>query len=275
MGLIVDRQGDISPLRMVVVAILGVLALVIFFSSYTVVGTGYRGVRTYFGEVVGNPLTEGLYFNVPGVTAIHQMDIKTQKLTDKTEAASMDVQSLTIAYAVNYSVKGSEAGNLYKTVGYDYAEKLIPQVVQGGLKNASGKWQAVEIISHREEVRKEVQAALETALATRGITIENFQLEDIQFTKEFNIAVENKVIAIQQAEQAKNQTVQVTEQAKQRVIAAQADAEAMKIKSAALSQNQNLVSYEAVQKWDGVLPTMMMGGGAVPFLNLDSIKGSK
>jgi 4-diphosphocytidyl-2C-methyl-D-erythritol kinase len=49
----------------------------------------------------------------------------------------------------------------------------------------------------------------------------------------------------------------------------------MKIKSAALSQNKNLVEYEAVLKWDGKLPEMMMGGGSVPFINLNTNKGSK
>lgn len=45
-----------------------------------------------------------------------------------------------------------------------------------------------------------------------------------------------------------------------------AEAESMKIRSAALSQNANLVQYEAVMHWDGKLPVYMTG--SVPFINI-------
>lgn len=252
----------------VTASVLALVALVASCSSVTVVETGHRGVKTTFGKVEGAPLPEGIYFTSPFTTNIHQVDIRTQKLEDKSEVYTKDAQTSTIKYAVNYSVKGDQAGELYKTVGSDFAEKLIPQVVQGGLKNAAGKWEAIDIISHREDVRMEVEAALKTSLAERGIIVEGFQMTDVAFTQAFDKAVEAKVIAIQNADQAKNTTVQVREQANQRVIAADADAKAMQIKSAALSQNQNLVAYEAVQKWNGELPTYMLGNGTLPFINV-------
>lgn len=252
---------------MIAFVVLALVTLVGSCSSVNIVETGHRGIMTRFGKVEGEPLPEGIYFTSPFTTSIHEMDIRTQKFEDKTDVYTKDVQTATIAYAVNYSVKGEAAGDLFRTVGTDFATKLIPQVVQGGLKNAAGKWEAVEIISHREDVRAEVEGALRTALAERGLTVEGFQMIDVAFTKKFDEAVEAKVVAIQTAEQAKNQTVQIEEQAKQRVIAAEADAKAMQIKSQALSQNQNLVSYEAVQKWDGKLPEYMMGN-TVPFLSL-------
>lgn len=254
---------------LIVSVVLGLVFLVASCSSVNVVDTGHRGIKTVFGKVIGDPLPEGIYFTSPFTTSIHSVDIRTQKFEDKTEVYTKDVQTSTIKYAVNYSVKSDQAGELYKTVGAEFAEKLIPQVVQGGLKNAAGKWEAVDIISHREDVRSEVETALKTTLAERGIVVEGFQMTDVEFTKAFDEAVEAKVIAIQSAEQAKNQTVQVREQANQRVIAADADAKAMQIKSAALSQNQNLVAYEAVQKWNGVMPNYMLNGGTLPFINVN------
>jgi regulator of protease activity HflC (stomatin/prohibitin superfamily) len=263
--------SQLSNTSKIVIGVVALLGLLMLYSAVTVVGTGHRGVRTFFGDVRGQPLPEGLYFNIPGVTNIISMDIRTQKFHEVTEVATQDVQMAQVEYTVNYSIKGSEAGNLYKTVGDNYAAMLIPQVIQGGLKDATGRVQAVDIISHREEIRKHVMDALVVTLAERGIVVEGFQITNIDFSHEFDGAVEAKVIAIQQADQAKNQTVRVEEEAKQRVIAATADATAMKIKSEALSQNQNLIQYEAVQKWNGVLPTMTMGG-AVPFINLDGMK---
>jgi len=59
----------------------------------------------------------------------------------------------------------------------------------------------------------------------------------------------------------------VQEEAKQRVISAQAEAKSMEIRANALSQNKNLVEYEAVQKWDGKLPQYTLGG-AMPFISV-------
>lgn len=255
----------------ITLVVMGILLLISCCSSITVVDTGHRGIKTIFGKVAGDPLPEGIYFTSPFTTNIHQLDIRTQKLKDATEIYTKDVQTASVQYAVNYSINGNQAGDLYKTVGADYAEKLIPQAVQGALKNAAGKWEAMEVINHRENVRAEVEANLKEILAPRGLNVEGFQLVDVAFTKSFDNAVEAKVIAVQKADEAKNQTVQVSEQAKQRVIAAQADAQAMKIKSDALQQNQNLVQYEAVQKWNGVLPYYMMGS-ATPFISIPSTR---
>ena len=41
----------------------------------------------------------------------------------------------------------------------------------------------------------------------------------------------------------------------------------MSIRAHALTQNKALVQYEAVQKWDGKMPTYMMGD-SVPFINI-------
>lgn len=251
----------------ILAVVLGFLALVASCSSVTTVETGHRGVKTVFGKVEGDPLPEGIYFTSPFTTSIHEIDIRTQKYEDKTEVYTKDVQTATVMYTVNYSVKGDQAGELFKTVGKEYADKLIPQAVQGALKNATGQFEAVDIISNRENVRIAVETTLRNTLSPRGLVIEGFQLTDVSFTKEFDAAVEAKVIAIQKADQARNNTVQVQEEGKQTIITANADAQAMKIKSEALSQNQNLVAYEAVLKWDGKLPDQMLGN-AVPFLNV-------
>ena len=69
----------------------------------------------------------------------------------------------------------------------------------------------------------------------------------------------------------KNETVRIEEEAKQTVKTAQAEAEAMRIKSQALSQNKGLVEFEIAKKWDGKLPVYMMGN-SVPLIDFKSLK---
>lgn len=95
----------------------------------------------------------------------------------------------------------------------------------------------------------------------------SFQLIDIDYSKKFEGAIEDKVIAEQKAQEAVNNTRRVTEEANQQVITAKAEAEAMEIKAAALAKNKGLTEYEAIQKWDGKLPQYMFGG-SVPMVNI-------
>ena len=84
-------------------------------------------------------------------------------------------------------------------------------------------------------------------------------------------AIENKVTAEQEALKAKNITVQVQEEARQKLISAEAEAKSMAIRANALTKNKALVQYEAVQKWDGKLPSYMLGN-SVPFININQDK---
>lgn len=136
------------------------------------------------------------------------------------------------------------------------------------MKEVIGKYEAVQLISKREEAIAEIYAGIESKLLEKLITLKNFQVTNVDFNDAFENAVEAKVVAIQQAEEAKNKTVKIKEEADQRIISAKAEAESMRIRSQALQQNKGLVDYEAVQKWDGKLPEMMMGN-SMPFINLN------
>ena len=50
----------------------------------------------------------------------------------------------------------------------------------------------------------------------------------------------------------------------------------MRIRARALTQNKSLVEYEAVMKWDGKMPSVILGGGSTPLVNLNNlIKGAR
>jgi len=247
----------------------GIIFLVLIgsLSSVTVVDTGHRGVKRVFQKVEGEPLSEGIYFNSPFTTDIVEMDIRTQKMEGSTEAYTRDVQQATVSYVVNYSLNPKMAGHVLETIGADFADRLVPQAVFGTLKSSFGKWEAVDVVANREKVRAEAQAAIAANLQDRGINIERFEITNIDYSPEFEKAVEAKVTAVQLAEQAKNQTVRIQEEANQKVVSAKAEAESMRIRADSLTQNRALVDYEAVQKWDGKLPQYMMGN-SVPFINI-------
>ena len=113
----------------------------------------------------------------------------------------------------------------------------------------------------------QILTTLKNKISKKYIQNISFQITNLDYSDNFEAAIENKVIAEQKAQEAVNNTKRIQEEANQKVISAKADAEAMGIKAQALEKNQKLVDYEAVQKWDGKLPTYMLGN-STPFINV-------
>jgi prohibitin 2 len=229
------------------------------------VDTGHRGVFVNFGhptEVVG----EGLHWYNPWSYDLDQVDVRQIKWESSTETYTKDVQQATIKFALTYHLDPNAVLNVYANVGKEWGATLVPQVVQQSIKNVVGRSRAVEdAINNRELVSDAISRDITARLQKRHVIVDGFQIQDISFTQGFEQSVERKQIAVQDAETSKNKTVQVEEQARQRVIAAEADAKAMQIKTAALAGNAKLVEYEAVMKWNGQLPQYMMGN-STPFI---------
>lgn len=249
---------------------LAIVAFAVFafaWSCFKVVDTGHRGVKTRFGKVDSESLAEGLYFINPVTTALIEIDVREKKMENKSTAYTKDVQQVDVLYTLNYHPDPTQVHVILEKIGVDWAEKLIPQVVLGKIKEVVGHYEAVQLVSNRQEATKAILDRITQDLNDKKLTIRGFELTNLDFNDQFEHAVESKVVAIQQAEEAKNKTVKVKEEADQKIISAKAEAESMRIRTSALSQNKGLVDYEAVQKWDGKLPEMMTGS-ALPFINI-------
>jgi prohibitin 2 len=253
----------------VVVAAVAIVTVSVAGCGIKVVDTGQRGIKTRFGEVVSESLPEGLYFFNPFTSAIVEMDTRVQRVDAETDTYTRDVQQAAIKYTLNYRLQQNAAHLMYRDIGRDWEQKLIPQVVLGTLKEVVGKWDAVDLISNRDKAANNAFDQIRSNLAERNVEVSRFEITDIAYTHEFENSVEQKVIAQQKAIEEQNRTKQIEEQARQKVLSAEAEAKSMQIRAEALEKNAKLVEWEAVQKWNGVLPQYMLGNGATPFINLN------
>lgn len=235
------------------------------------VDEGYRGIKTHWGRVEGEPLTPGFYFYNPISSDIMEMDVREHKLEGNTEAFTRDTQTVKVSFAVTYYPEPTKIGHLYSQFGRDWDTKVVSQAVLGSIKDTIGQYVADDLVSKREVAKKAAETELKESLSQRSVNVTRLDLTNLDFDDAYEKAVEEKVVAIQHAAAAKNKTVQIKEESEQKVLSAKADAEAMRIKSQALSQNKGLTQYEAIQKWDGKLPEIMLGN-STPIINLDSLR---
>lgn len=241
--------------------------------GFETVDTGNRGIWVKFGEVIGEPQPEGLYFYNPFIWDMVEYPVRETAWHSQTEIFTVDTQAVDVEFSVVYYPDPKQVGRLYKEIGYphDLEKKIIQNVVLGSIKDAIGKVKADDLVGQREAVAGRAFREVREALATRAVIVTGFQLTDLKFGKAYREAVEAKVVATQEAAKAVNVTVTIREQAKQTVATATAEAEAMRIKSAALSQNKGLIAFEWVQKWDGHQPQIVMGGNSIPMLDMSKL----
>jgi len=254
------------------ILVLGLLVcFLVMCNPFVMVGPGERGIKITLGHVQPESYGEGLHTIFPFVQKFRTMDVKTQKNTLTTAVYTKDIQQARITYVINYNVQPESVNKLFQNVGLDYEAKVLTPVVEGTIKDIIGKWNAQDLISNREKATGDILYKLQAQLKDNYINVSDFQMTDINYSKVFEQAIESKVTAEQEAQRAKNKTVQVQEEARQKVIAAEAEAKSMAIRAQALSQNKSLVQYEAVQKWDGKMPQYMLGN-SVPFINVNATK---
>lgn len=250
------------------ILVIGFLALSMSACGFEIVDTGNRGIETTYGEVKGEPLPEGLHFYNPVTSNITELNVQERKWESSATAYTKDVQEANLVFTVNYYPDPMFIHTLYKDVGVDWANKLLPQVVVDSLKTTIGKWEADKLIGEREKARNEAKELIRAALKSKHIIVVDFAINNLNYTDVYEKSVEAKQVAIQRAIEEENRTVQINEQAKQRVLTATSQATSIKIRANALKANPALVEWEAVKKWDGVLPTQMLGQAPMPFLNV-------
>jgi regulator of protease activity HflC (stomatin/prohibitin superfamily) len=232
------------------------------------IDTGNRGLKTMWGEITSEkPLEEGLYFYMPFGGNVIEYEGKTQKYTMEIETYTKDIQTANMKITLNYRLDLDNIINLHREIGRNYEEKVLRPNAEAVVKDVIGKWDAANLVANREKATDEIKRDLNTTLTAFYIKIGSVSLNNIEYTDAFERAIEAKVVATQKAEEARNRTAEVQEEAKQKVLAAEAEAKSMAIRSEALSKNQNLVMYEAVQKWDGKLPVNIYGSAPIPFIN--------
>ena len=252
-------------------AILAIFLLIVGFSGMYVIDPGYRGVKVVLGKVAQKSYVNGLGFKVPLISSMVPVDVRTRIIADSTETYTSDVQLAQIDYVLTYNLNPENVYVLYEQVGLNYEPKLINNHLFGAIKDVVGQIQAQVLVSRRDSAREVILQQLKERVDKQFIQNVGFELKDITYSKRFETAIEDKVIADQKAQEAANNTRRVTEEAEQKRIVAEAEANAMKVKAAALAENKKLVEYEAVQKWDGKLPNYVMGE-TVPFINLGNQK---
>lgn len=244
-------------------------ALFLFFASPTTVPASNMGVQTRFGAVQPTTLPEGLHL-VPPWVKVTKLYMAQQTVTaEKADAASQDLQSVHADVNVAFTVHPDKARDLFvMNPTLSYASLLVAPAVQEVFKAVIAKYTAEQLVTQRQAVSEAMLKAVQAKLQPYHLQVQTVNLQNFGFSKAFNASIEEKVVASQKAETAKRNLERVKSEADARIAQAEGEAKAIAIQAAAIEKQggDKYVQLQAIQKWDGKLPTTT--AAAVPFINL-------
>lgn len=233
-----------------------VFVLVILGSATTyMVDPGTRGIKVTLGKTADQFLPEGFGLKAPFITTIVPVNIRQKTMPVKADCFSSDLQQVSLEVRVLYRVPESSVVQIYKQFAGDPFDSLIAPRVQEALKEVTASQTAEQIVKNREEIKqKAIAAALKIGTL---LTVVDIVIRNIDLSPELERAIEAKMVAEQQAAQARFTQIQTQTEAETAIIRASGEAKAITVRGEALKLNPAFLRLQIVERWNGKSPLVV------------------
>jgi regulator of protease activity HflC (stomatin/prohibitin superfamily) len=204
-------------------------------------------------------------------------DVTVQKYEVPAQSATKDLQDLNASFAINFRLDPVKVVDIRRKQGTlsNVVAKIVSPQTQESFKVAAARKTAEEAITRRDELKEDFDIALNQRLEKYGIIVLDTSVVDLNFTKAFAQAVEDKQIAEQSAQRAVYIAREAEQKAQADINRAKGRAEAQRLLAETLrAQGGSLVlQKEAIAAWrngGSQMPNVLVMGGenksSVPFL---------
>ena len=188
--------------------------------------------------------------------------------------------------SINWHIDPKEASWIYSNIssGTDDAtgkyhwieENIIRPAIKSIMPLTVSRYTPIDCYSDkRAEIQAKVQAALQKELATNRIIVDVAQIREVFYNPAYEASInqkkleEQKVLTMVQITRQKDEALKQAQIDKNIAIEkAEGEAKALQIKGNSISTNPKIIQLEWIQKWDGALPTYMMGSGQSVMMNI-------
>ncbi|WP_183906749.1 prohibitin family protein [Rufibacter immobilis] len=219
---------------------------------------GVQDVSLVTGRVWFNPLTEEVY-EFP--TFIQTKDYEAFTVNAK------DGSVFTVDPTISFHVKAGASPQIFKKYRKNIEEisqTTLLNYVKDAFRIRLNQYSTEEIISKRQQFEAEVQSTLDSALQKDGFKLEQMT-SGLSYPEEIVRAVNLKNRAVQQAMQVENELKVAEAQARKKIVEAQAEAEANRLRQQTLTPL--LIQQQFIEKWNGSTP--LYGNSPVFFKSLE------
>lgn len=256
----------------VAVAAVGVIVMLLS-ACFTIVPTGYTGVRTTFGLIDQTSCRPGFNSIIPLAQDISLVNNKQQDLRF-TERIWSETKEQTVVYMENvqvvYQIVPEASAWIYANVE-NWIEQLIDQDMVGSSLKAASRSLGADVVTDRAVIeplsRQKLQEKVDDKYGQGKVVIKAVIINNMDFDDSYNAAIARKSEAIQEQQEKaiRNQTkideAKATAEAERAIAQGKADAARIEAEGKA-EANRKLVDsitattqlQDIIDKWNGALP---------------------
>jgi prohibitin 2 len=290
---------ELKVSKIVVDAIIAVVLLIltVTFWPLRTVPTGHRGVITVGGAIKGIE-AEGFTLVAPWQN-LSIFNVRAEQAdVEKAEGATSDTQPVSVSLTVRYSISPDKVAEVFEKYSRDgNLDSYVSTATHEVFKAVTARYTAPDLIAKRPLVSSDIATALRAKLLQYGAQVINIDMRNFAFSDSYMKAINEKVTQEQLRLAAENKVRTVEAEQKQKVAIAEAEAtalkakadgeayanlkiataqaDALKIQNAALSQSKEVLELRRIEvekvkadKWNGQLPQAIYAGAPIPFLQV-------